>query len=106
MKKVLWIHQTRPRSAWYGLDPQQKSAFLSKWRELDAAAIASGARRDGEYSIRGQSDYSTVEIWHFDSPERAFDFWDARVQSDYAVWFAFSNQLGVALSAAGAVDAS
>jgi hypothetical protein len=67
----------------------------ARWRASNTAAENAGAECVGEYSVRGQSDFSTVEVWRFDSPETAFDFWDQRVKEDYAVWFAFSNQLGV-----------
>lgn len=95
MSQTVWIHQARPRSAWYALDEAQRQERLDVWSALDCAAVERGAQRIGAYSIRGQSDYSTLELWHFDSPEATFDFWAARVGADYAVWFAFANQLGV-----------
>ena len=98
MTDTVWIHQARPRPPWYELDSAAKDELLKEWRDLDARAIESGAESLGSYSIRGQSDFSTVEIWGFSSPENVFYFWADRIEANYAVWFAFSNQLGVALS--------
>lgn len=95
MTSTIWIHQARPRPAWYGLDAAHKDELRNAWRALDAAAVDGGAERVGGYSIRGQSDFSTLEVWRFAGPEEAFEFWARRVEADYAVWFAFSNQLGV-----------
>jgi len=95
MTETIWIHQARPRTSWYALSPAEKHDLRTQWKALDEAASATGAEKLGEYSIRGQSDYSTVELWRFTGPEKAFEFWDDRVRADYAVWFAFSNQLGV-----------
>ena len=97
MTAVIWIHQARPRTSWYSASEEEKSALLQRWSASDAEALAAGSDRIGTYSVRGQSDYSTVELWRFASPELAFDFWERRVRDDYAVWFAFSNQLGVAI---------
>lgn len=98
MTDTVWIHQARPRTAWYDLDEEARAQLRSKWAATDAASRS--AIRIGEYSIRGQSDYSTVELWSFPSSDEAYTFWEARVRTDYAVWFAFSNQLGVPMPAA------
>lgn len=97
MTESIWVHQARPRTTWYGLDEERRTALLAAWAKLDDQATERGAQQVGEYSIRGQSDYSTLEVWRFGSPEEVHDFWAARVQADYAVWFAFSNQLGVSI---------
>jgi hypothetical protein len=98
MTTTIWIHQARPRTAWYELGDEKKRELRDRWNSLDTAAVESGAEHVGTYSVRGQSDYSTVEVWRFESPERVFDFWNARVAADYAVWFAFSNQVGSSVS--------
>ena len=97
MTAVVWIHQARPRTSWYTVAEDEKAALRRRWRASDDEAVAAGSERIGTYSVRGQSDYSTVELWRFAGPELAFDFWERRVREDYAVWFAFSNQLGVAI---------
>jgi hypothetical protein len=106
MTDTLWVHQARPRTPWYGLQPEQKTKLLAQWSDLDAASESAGAKLVGKYSIRGQSDFSTIEIWRFDSPEEAFTFWSDRVAADYAVWFAFSNQVGVSFPVSDSVAAS
>ena len=95
MNGIIWIHQARPRTSWYSLEQARKVELRATWLTLDAEAAAMGAARVGDYTIRGQSDYSTLEVWQFADPECVYDFWAKRVQADYAVWFAFSNQLGV-----------
>lgn len=95
MNGIIWIHQARARTSWYSLEETRKVELRATWSRLDALAAAKGATRVGDYTIRGQSDFSTLEVWQFADPESVYDFWAKRVQADYAVWFAFSNQLGV-----------
>jgi hypothetical protein len=95
MTATVWIHQARPRTSWYALDEGRRAELRSAWAALDQEVIAQGAERVGAYTIRGQSDFSALEVWRFAGPEAVYDFWAKRVQADYAVWFAFSNQVGV-----------
>jgi hypothetical protein len=101
MTSTLWAHQARPRTSWYGLDPVEQKVLLDRWDALNEEAVAAGAERVGTYAIRGQSDFSTLDVWIFPSPDDVFRFWEARVLADYVVWFAFSNQVGTALPAPG-----
>lgn len=93
----LWIHQSRPRPSWYELDRSSQAELRARWGELDTEAVAGGAERVGEYTIRGQSDYATLEVWKFASPEESFAFWSDRVAAEYSTWFTSSNQLGTSL---------
>jgi len=95
MTNVIWIHQARPRPGWYELSATDKTELLESWEGLNSRATESGAEHLGKYSVRGQSDFSTVEVWKFDGPEEAFRFWSDRVEASYAAWFTFANQLGV-----------
>lgn len=96
MTDSIWVHQARPRTTWYGLDEERRVELRETWAKLDEKAARRGAERIGTYAIRGQSDYSMLEVWRFGAPEAIHEFWAERVQADYAVWFAFSNQLGAA----------
>lgn len=100
--QTIWIHQTRPRTTWYELDRAVRAEKRARWAELDRAACAQGAERVGEYSIRGHSDYSTLEVWKFASPEDSLHFWNERVAADYSIWFTSANQLGTTLDNAPA----
>lgn len=95
MTGTIWIHQARPRPSWYELDRGRQAELHTEWAHLDRHATANGAVWLGSYSIRGQSDYSTLELWRFKTPEEAFNFWTTRVTAGYSTWFAFSNQIGV-----------
>lgn len=95
MSNTLWIHHARPRSSWYRLLEEERQTLLARWASLDSGAIDDGATRVGTYAVRGQSDYATVEVWQFDAPESVHAFWERRVAADYAVWFAFANQIGI-----------
>ncbi|MGV9799044.1 hypothetical protein ACWDTP_13420 [Mycobacterium sp. NPDC003449] len=95
MNDTLWIHHARPRSGWYRLPEQERRALRARWSALDAQATTGGAVRIGDYAVRGQSDFATVEVWQFATPEDIHGFWERRVAADYAVWFAFANQVGV-----------
>ena len=99
MNDTLWIHHARPRSTWYRLPEDERHALLARWAAIDAQATDDGAVRVGSYAVRGQSDFATVEIWQFPTPEDIHGFWEQRVSADYAVWFAFANQVGVAVPA-------
>ena len=65
MSDVIWIHKFRARSDWYGLDDQQRSELTEQWRAVDTTGAGARAELVGRYSIRGQSDFSEVEVWTF-----------------------------------------
>ncbi|KJF19301.1 hypothetical protein EEB13_30265 [Rhodococcus sp. WS3] len=91
---TIWIHHARARSSWYELDAEAKTTYAERWRAIDAAAIANGATSTGSHTVRGQSDYSTVEVWTFDSYDAAYDFWEQKVTAEYGRWFVFANSVG------------
>lgn len=93
MSGTVWIHQSRPRTPWYELNAAEQQTLRRSWDEVDARQ--SDARSLGRYAVRGQSDYSVLEVWEFACPDDAFTFWEARVRADYAVWHTSSNLLGV-----------
>jgi hypothetical protein len=95
MSNCLWIHHSLPRSIWYELDIGTRESILKLWEEEDSRAIVSGAMRMGKYSVRGQSDFSSVEVWKFSDIENVVKFWNQRVRNEYSKWFAFSNEVGV-----------
>lgn len=92
MSDVIWIHKFRARSEWYGLDERQRSELAATWHAADQAST--GAELVGRYSVRGQSDFSEVEIWSFATVEDVFDFWENRVSAGYTTWFTFENLFG------------
>ncbi|MBB4683164.1 hypothetical protein [Amycolatopsis jiangsuensis] len=94
MNDVIWIHKSRARHAWYGLDERQRAEFAETWHAADRRGAGAGAELIGRYSVRGQSDFSTVEVWSFASVEDVFAFWENRVSAGYTRWFAFENLFG------------
>lgn len=97
MSDSIWIHYARPRSHWYRLSAGQKQEKQAQWQEIAKAASEQGAQLMGQYHIRGQHDFQTVEIWHFSSAEAAFDYWNQLTAASYNEWFAFSNNVGLSL---------
>jgi hypothetical protein len=91
---TLWIHYARPRSSWYELDASTRAAYVDRWKAIDVAAEATGATSLGAHTVRGQSDYSTVEVWKFPTYDAAYDFWSEKVTAEYGRWFVFSNSVG------------
>lgn len=91
---TVWIHHARPRTRWYDTDPATQNTHRMSWSEVDQRSMNAGGHRIGVFRARGQSDWATVELWTFSSPEQAFDHWTAKVDSGYAEWFAFSNSIG------------
>lgn len=94
MNTTIWIHYARPRSSWYGLPEDSRADLIRRWAAVDADAVGNGAQSLGSYFVRGQSDYSTVDLWSFDGYEAAYDHWTAKVAAGYAEWFEFSNNVG------------
>lgn len=99
MNNTIWIHYARPRSSWYELAKVRRAELELRWAGVDAAAVEAGAQSMGTYFIRGQSDYSTVDVWSFADYEAAYQHWTTKVAAGYAEWFEFSNNVGNAVAA-------
>ncbi|KGT94312.1 hypothetical protein NG99_09150 [Erwinia typographi] len=97
MSESLWIHYARPRPHWYRLSAEQQQEKRQGWATLAQQAIQQGATRVGKYHVRGQHDFETVEVWQFATPEAAFAYWASLTTAAYNEWFAFSNNVGMAL---------
>ena len=99
MTESIWIHYARPRPHWYQLDTVEQAALQKRWRGVAAASSEAGAVFLGNYHVRGQHDFETVEIWRFLSAEAAFDHWARLTGTAYNEWFAFANNIGLAAEA-------
>lgn len=99
MADTIWIHYARPRPHWYRLSEAEQAGKQTEWSAVAEASKAAGAIFLGSYHIRGQHDFQTVEIWRFVSPEAAFDHWSRLTSAAYNEWFAFTNNIGLALDA-------
>lgn len=100
MSESLWIHYARPRPHWYRLTVEQQQEKRGAWATLAQQATSQGATCVGHYHIRGQHDFETVEVWQFNTPEAAFAYWSSLTAAAYNEWFAFSNNVGLALEKA------
>lgn len=96
MGDCVWIHYSRPRPPWYELPEAERAALRQAWNEIASHSEASRGQRLGRWHVRGQSDYSTVEIWRFAEVEQAFDHWARLTAAGYRDWFAFANNVGLA----------
>jgi hypothetical protein len=94
MAESIWIHYALPRTAWYELDGAERRGHEERWARVRAASVAAGARTDGPFSVRGQSDFSTVEVWVFPDVDAAYAHWEKLVAEGYAQWFEAANNLG------------
>lgn len=94
MSEYIWIHYSRPRPHWYSLSEKEQQTKQAQWDEVNTA---SPGKMIGEYHIRGQHDFQTVSVWHFNSAEEAFNHWAALTEVAYNQWFAFSNNIGMSL---------
>jgi hypothetical protein len=97
MSDTLWIHYARPRPHWYRLTDVQRREKQACWDTLAEQARNAGASRIGQYHIRGQHDFQTVELWHFPDAQAAFDYWTQLTAAAYNEWFAFANNIGLSL---------
>ena len=95
MAESVWIHYARPRPHWYALNEVQQADLRRTWHEIGEKSCQSGAEPLGQYHVRGQNDFETVEIWRFANAERAFDHWARLTAAGYGEWFAFSNNIGL-----------
>jgi len=98
MSDVAWIHYARPRTRWYGLPPAQRGPLERAFADARSRSRDAGGRQLGTFHVRGQSDFSTVELWRFSSAQDAYEHWARMTNSGYAEWFAFANSLGQALN--------
>lgn len=94
MAEIVWIHYSRPRPAWYELSDTQRRAENSTFAAVRGVSEERGGGRLGSYFVRGQSDYSSVEVWTFPDVDAAFDHWRRLVDAGYATWFEASNNVG------------
>jgi hypothetical protein len=100
MFEFIWIHFALPRTAWYEQSDQSRRELEGSWEAVRADSRSQGGLSDGRYHVRGQSDYSTVEVWRFPSTDAAFDHWQRLVAAGYGRCFHSSNCLGAALKEA------
>ncbi|WP_030889928.1 MULTISPECIES: hypothetical protein [Streptomyces] len=96
MNDVVWLHHSLPRTAWFELTPEEQALREEAFRAQRELSLRQGASRQGRFHVRGQGDYSHVEIWYFPSAEHAFDHWSRLVAAGYTACFEFSNQVGTA----------
>jgi len=97
MSDVIWIHFALPRTTWYEQSDERREELEGQWAEVQASSRAQGGYGDGPYHVRGQSDYSTVEVWRFPHADAAFDHWLRLTAVGYSQWFKSSNSIGAKL---------
>jgi hypothetical protein len=93
---IVWVHQFRPRSAWYSLDDGQQEELRRAWDRTRASALAAGNQFLARATIRGQSDYERLEVWLFSNSAALEAFWEELVSQRYLDWNDTSNLVGVA----------
>lgn len=98
MADLVWIHYNRPRTSWYELDEQQRATEQARFGSVRHTSQERGGASHGTFSVRGQGDYSSVEIWTFPDAEAAFDHWRRLVDAGYAKWFESANNIGVRMA--------
>lgn len=99
MADTLWIHYALPRTAWYELDEDRRRTEQDRWAAVRHASLAAGATSSGAFGVRGQSDFSTVEVWTFPDVDAAYDHWERLTAAGYARWFEAANNLGTRVDA-------
>ena len=97
-KPHIWIHYSRPRTAWYDLNDSEKGQHAERWSAVEESSLEGGAQKVGRYHVRGQSDFSVVEVWHFADADAAFEHWSKLTAADYSEWFTSHNNIGFAAS--------
>lgn len=97
MTDHLWLHLSRPRPTWYEADEAARGELERTWTDVAADSISRGAQRLGSWSVRGQHDYSMVEVWLFKELSEIVTHWDRLVATEYPEWFSTSNTLGAAI---------
>lgn len=98
---IAWIHQYRPRSAWYELSDEVRSQLEERWATCAERATAQGASRIGQFSIRGQSLFERLELWTFPSAAAAEALWSDLMAHGYADYRETANLLAVDAAFAG-----
>ena len=93
-RDVLWIHYSRPRSAWYRLTEDDRHEADQRWQAVRQASERDGARCDGRYRCRGLSDFERVEVWHFRSIEYVERHWSALEDAGYTDLVVAHNLIG------------
>lgn len=94
MTEHLWIHYARPRPRWYEAAASDRNVLESAWVEVAAASQSRGASLVGRWNVRGQSDFSTAEVWTFRDVNDVLTHWNSLVAAGYPEWFATTNTLG------------
>ncbi len=95
MDDCVWIHYARARPHWYELPEAERALLRRAWNEIASRSRAGGGQQLGCWHVRGQSDFSTVEIWRFATVDDAFDHWTRLAAAGYSQWFAFGNSVGM-----------
>ncbi len=98
MADVLWIHYALPRTSWYELPRDRQEELRERWAGVRAASLEAGARTEGAFNVRGQGDFSTVEVWRFPTVEAAYGYWEALTAAGYGRWFESANNVGTKVS--------
>jgi hypothetical protein len=98
MPDTLWIHYALARTAWYELDDSRRGALEETWKRIRTQSLDGGAQTEGVFSVRGQSDFSTVEVWRFPDVEAAYTYWERLTEAGYSQWFESANNLGMRTS--------
>lgn len=92
---ITWIHQYRPRSAWYALPDSEHDALEGRWNACAVRATEAGGSRSGPFSIRGQSLFERLEVWTFSTVGAAETYWSDLIANGYLDWRETSNLLAV-----------
>jgi len=92
---LIWIHYARARTSWYELAEPARDRLQSKWAAVRSASENAGAHSIGCFSVRGQADFSTAEVWLFPSVDDVVDHWNRLTTAGYLEWFATANSVGV-----------
>jgi len=95
MPDHLWLHYSRPRPMWYSLNDSNRTDLKAKWCAVARTSKSAGAHHLGTWSVRGQHDYSLVEVWLFPGPDVILSHWQGLIDAHYTEWFAAANTLGV-----------
>ncbi|WP_319520542.1 hypothetical protein [uncultured Martelella sp.] len=93
----IWLHYARPRPHWYLTEEAEKQELTRRWQDIRVEAGANGGIFQGRFHIRGQHDFETVDVWRFPGSQAAYDHWQALVEARYSEFFAFSNNIGLAM---------
>lgn len=94
MNNILWLHFSRPRPHWYEASDSRRDELDSVWAGVRVASVGRGAVRLGSWSVRGQHDFSSVEVWQFPDIDAAASHWLRLVDAAYTDWFAADNVIG------------